>query len=739
MRTVKAWVIGAVVLIAAGGWAQTHPKGSASHSLGIPGLSGISTTAAPIDVDAKIMDYDRSNKTVVATSNVVVRRGTEEVRADSAHVNLATSEVEARGHVMFTRPGSVWRGDYLRYNFRTGAWNTGAFASFFDPFFVRADTSAKTNQEFVLKDAYLTTCTNEYPNAHYHIVCKTLRIWPGDRMRGTSAVVYMGSVPIFYLPWLYRSLGDRTVGFTAEAGYSQRMGAFLLTSAKYWMTPNLRGITQVDVRSERGLGLGQEIGWYSDNRVNHGRVYGYYIDDQGVGSDYNNGNRGTVVDPSRYRLRFSETQTFSDRDYLLADANYLSDPYIVEDYFNREFRGEFQPDNYASLTHRGDAFTASFSVHKRLNDFYTAVDRLPEAELNLTRQELGDSPFFYESRNSASYLQKVFSTDESNSTDYAAARFDTAHTVYYPNRFFGFLGVTPRVGYEATFYSETIKAVTNTAVMALAGGGATTSGVTVLEPQGSGVRSLPSLGLESSFKAFKVLDADETVFGTGLRHVVEPYANYTYVPKPNLTPDELYQFDSIDALGQNDSVLFGLRNRLQTKRDQKVFDFFDIDVNTTYQFENAGSQPFEDINAVADFRPADWFTVYASVAYGTYDSEMHSSDLRTVINGDIWKLTLEYYYRVGDSSLVSTDVAWSPNKRWTYGIYERYEMKDSQLEEQRYYIGRNLDCLTYRIGIDELPAYTRSDGTQRQQEIRILFELSLTAFPNVRVGTTPRN
>ena len=737
MRTVKAWVVVAVVLAATGSWAQTRSHGAA-RSAGVPGLSGVSSSSSPIDIDATIMNYDRSNNLVVATSNVVVRRGSEEVRADAMRVNVLTSDIEARGHVVFTRPGSAWRGDYLRYNFTTGAWNTGAFASFFDPFFIRAETSVRTNDEYVLKDAYLTTCTNEFPDAHYHLVCKELRVRPGDRLRGSSAVVYFGPVPVFYFPWLYRSLGDRSVGVNAEAGYSQRMGAFLLTSTKYWMTHNLRAITQVDVRSERGVGLGQEVGWYSDNRLNHGRVYGYYLDDQGVAADYKNGEHA-LVDATRYRLQFNETQAFTERDYFLADANYLSDPYVVEDYFNAEHRGGFQPDNFATMMHRGDGFTVSLSAHKRLNDFYTAVDRLPEAELDVTRQELGSSPFFYESRNSVGYLQKVYEKDDTNSTDYSATRFDTAHTIYYPNRFFGFLNITPRVGYEATFYSETIKNITTTNITPLAGGGSETSSVTVLEPQGSGVRSMPSLGLESSFKAFKVLDADETIFGTGLRHVAEPYANYTYVPKPNLTPDELYQFDSIDTLGKDDSVTFGLRNRLQTKRDQRVFDFLDVDVNTKYRFEDYPDQPFGDVNTVAEFRPSDWFTLYASVAYGTYDSEVHSGDFRSVINGDIWASTIEYYYRVGDSSLVSADIAWSPNKRWTYGIYERYEIQDSQLEEQRYYISEKFDCIAYRFGIDNLPAYTRSDGTQRRDEFRVMFQLWLMAFPNIRVGTTPRS
>ncbi len=758
MRTAKAWVIGAVIFATAGAWAQTQAQAQAQAQtkglFGMAGLSAISTSAAPIDIDAQVMEYDRSNNVVVASSNVVVRRGTEEIRADAMKVNVTTSDVEAHGNVVFTRPGSVWRGTFLRYNFGTGEWNTGAFSSYFDPFFVRADASAKTNEEYVLRRAYLTTCTNEYHHEHFHIQCRELRVKPGDRMLGKHAVAYLGPVPVFYFPWMYRSLADRGVGFSAEAGYSGRMGAFLLTSTKYWMAPNVRGVTQLDGRSERGVGVGQDIGWYSSDRLSQGNLYGYYINDQGVDKDYEGGDR-ELVDSQRYRLRFKHNQTFSTRDYFLTDVNYLSDPYVVEDFFNHEYRGGYQPQNFATLMHRGDSYAASLSAYKRLNDFYTSVDRLPEGELNFTRQQVGESPFYYESRNSAAYLNKLWDERETDEEDYSATRFDTRHMLYYPSRAFGFLNLTPRAGYEATYYSETVKRrevttfgpVITTNVTPLAGGGAVTSlvtqmqsnTVTVLDPQGSGVRSLYELGLESSFRAFKVLDVDETMFGTGLRHVVEPYANYTFSPRPNLTPDELYQFDSIDELDRNHSIKFGTRNRFQTKRDQRVYDFLDVDLNTTYWLEDHDDEPFGDINLDAEFRPDDWITVYGSVAYGPYDSLVHQGDLRTTVRGDVWTTSVDYYYRNEDSSLLSTDISYSPNKRWTFGVYERYEFEVSRLEEQGYYVSRTLDCLGYRFGVSHLPGYTRDDGSKRDDEFRVGFQLWVTAFPNVRVGTTPRN
>ena len=39
--------------------------------------------------------------------------------------------------------------------------------------------------------------------------------------------------------------------------------------------------------------------------------------------------------------------------------------------------------------------------------------------------------------------------------DYSAFRFDTFHQFTYPNTYFGWLSIVPRVGFRETYYGET--------------------------------------------------------------------------------------------------------------------------------------------------------------------------------------------------------------------------------------------------------------------------------------------
>ena len=67
-------------------------------------------------------------------------------------------------------------------------------------------------------------------------------------------------------------------------------------------------------------------------------------------------------------------------------------------------------------------------------------------------------------------------------------------------------------------------------------------------------------------------------------------------------------------------------------------------------------------------------------------------------------------------------------------MYGRQEFAESRLEEIGGYAQRNLDCIATRLGASFLPGYTRTDGTEREDEYRILLEVWLTAFPETKLG-----
>jgi len=735
------WVWTVVMVIACASMAK-----AASNPFGM--LGGFSPTSAiPVDVSAPSVDFEQGGKKMIASGGVTVTRGNEKLTANKIIFDKVTEMAMATGNVVFTKATLVWRGETFAYNLADGSWSTSGFDAFYDPFRMSAESATKTNDYFLLTHAVVTTCTNEPGNYHYTMNCQRVRVYPNDHFVARHMVLRFGGIPLLYVPYWYSSLNDRSVGMSMQAGYGGRMGAYVLTSTKYWMSPNLRGITHLDYRTERGPAVGQEVGWVNDNDTGKGRIYGYYTDDQGVEKDFNKGYHSTLIDSQRYRLSLDHMQTFGPQDYFLSDFTYLSDQYVLEDFFEREYRNNFQPQNYATLVHREENTTISLSAYKRLNDFYEAVDRLPELAVDVQRTQIADSPFYYEGRNSVVYLQKLY-PDGSGEDDYSSGRADTSHEIYYPTRHFGFLNITPRTGYRATYYSDTVAwgSVTQfVATVTSNSSGVVTSGTKtnvsqMASSRGSDLRSMVNLGLETSFRAFRVVNNEENMFGTGLRHVVEPYTDYTFVPEPNLRPAQLYQFDEIDALDRRNDLLFGVRNRFQTKRQKEVSDIANVDIFTTYSFEEADQdKPFSTVGMKSEFNLATWFQIYMDGTYDVYSNQVATFNTQARFKLDDWRANIEQRYLVDSSSLWITDLAWLPNTRWEFGIYDRFEAQTSRLEEQGITVTRKYDCMSVALGGRYMPAYIRDDGSHCAADYRVMFELSFLAFPNIKLGSIQRN
>jgi len=697
----------AVLLLLAGSTAVLRagppPGGAAGHRQ--------SASLGEVEIRADRLEYEADRNLLVGVGNVVVRRGQEELRADCISVNTRTRDAYATGNVIFRRGRSVWRGQELTYNFRTGRGDFGAFSAFMDPYYIRAaDSERVSSNEYLLRDVTITTCESEKPD--FLVRASSARIFGDERLKARNVVVFLGPLPVFYLPVWSQKLHREKTNLDVVPGYSSKMGFFLLTAYNYRLNPVLRAATHLDYRSRRGVGVGQDFRWEDPSHGYSGKLQLYYTsDDKPYEDDEEDEKELGLVDSSRYRIKLEHTQQLTARDYLTLEGQYLSDPDVLEDFFNREYRQTRQPENRVALRHRGDYFTAGLELNARINDFYEQVERLPEATLVLPQQEIPGTPFYLEAENSAAYLRRVY-PDYSDRDDYDAFRVDVHPVISYPTRHFGFLNLIPSVGGRLTWYSssreqETVTNTVSETVTNVEAGVTTvvervTNRVdTVTREAGATTRTMLELGLETSFKAFRELVPPRGNEG-GLRHVVEPYAQYTYVPEPNVTAEELYQFDSIDRLGKEHTVRLGVRNKLQTKWSGRIHDLVDADISALYRIETEGD---EDSLGPLDFnvelQPVKWISADVDGRYDLGESELSRVNLSATAK-EAWlgDVTLEYDYRKDRRNLAGLGINLLPEARWSLSTYWRYEFDDQRLEEQSYYLQHKTECLGLGIGYE---------------------------------------
>ncbi|MBN1268172.1 MAG: LPS-assembly protein LptD [Kiritimatiellae bacterium] len=697
--------------------------------------------ASGIDVTADRLEYEADRKLLVGSGNVVVKQGPDILSADIVTVHTETEDAYATGNVVFEREGQIWRGDELTYNFRTRTGNFGEFTAFVEPYYIRGDDSERVAaDEYVIENATITPCEGDTPG--FLVRASNARILHGTRLKARNVVIFLGAVPIMYLPFWSYDIGREKTNIDALPGYSSKLGAYLLLGFNYNLTTNLRAATHVDYYSDRGVGFGQDFKWRAGttNLPTRGMITGYYIDDDMPYKDEEEelARADTVdeVENQRFRVRLDHTQPFTDRTWLLANIHYLSDPDILEDFFRIEYRNQAEPENRATLVHRGDRYTAGLQVNKRLNDFYENVDRVPELTLDFQRQQIADSRFYYQGENSASFLQRVYEED-SGDEDYEAFRADSAHTLYYPTKHFGFLNIIPRAGYRATYYSETREMtyttnavpVTDTngvAVFTAEGLPVTTSDVQrVTEEMGADVRHRYELGVETSFKAFKVLKDPSALGEGGLRHVAEPYANYTFVPEPNLLPENLYQFDDIDEFEKEHFIRLGMRNKLQTKRSSRVADYIDADLYADYRLEpEEDEEDFGPLNFKVELSPAEWLLVELDGEYDWYGEGLTEINSQVgILMADKSSVSVEHRYRKDSKDEVQGEIVLFPEARWSVGSYMRYDLEVSQVQEQSYYIQHKDDCLGVTVGY-----------SGRGDDWDAWLKLWLVAFPDAILG-----
>ena len=350
------------------------------------------------------------------------------------------------------------------------------------------------------------------------------------------------------------------------------------------------------------------------------------------------------------------------------------------------------------------------------------------------RQQLGDSPFFYESESSLGYYQKDFAYGLTPS--FAAWRGDSFHQILLPKTFFGWLNFTPRAGGRLTHYSEAR--------------GATASA-------DDRDRFVFNTGAEVSFKASRIWrgTANRTFDVDGLRHIVEPSLNYAFVPSPNALPPELPQFDpeipslrllpieyadynAIDAVDSQNVLRFSLRNKLQTRRTEGVDNLVNWGVYADWRLKpRQGQRGFSDVYSDLDFKPRSWITFNSMIRYTINDGQIRESLHRAYIQpNDIWHLTLGHRFfddeaTYGPNSghnLLFSSFYYKLNENWAFRTSHHFEARDGVLEEQYYTLYRDLRSWTAAFTV------RKRDNRVREDDITVGVAFSLKAAPRYRLG-----
>lgn len=714
----------------------------------------------PVEINAEDTRFEGG--VAIAEGNVIIRYAATSIYCDYAQYNPDTRDVLVSGNVRIFRDTQVFTGERAVYNLETKSLTAADFRGSFAPFGFAGDTLGTLGANaYIVKEGVFTTSDNSKPD--YFMRARTIRIYQNKYVIFSNVKLFIGRTPVFWFPYVYQNLNDEQ-SFSIAPGYTDRLGAYLYTRYSFPVTPTLGASLRVDLMSERGVAVGLESDWESGaNKENWGRFRSYYLNDLNPDKNETTLNR-EPIDAQRYRVSLQNRFYFTEDIYATVDINKLSDARFLEDFDPGEFRQNPNPDNMIAVTKWDEDYTLTLLGRKQLNEFFDFTERLPELALDVKRQPVfGGSGFFYDSDTSVALLKRNLS-DGSTLADYDTFRADTFHQLTYPKTFFDWLSIIPRVGVRGTYYTDsgTFRDVTFTEELEglLPGESPRVETRTErrLEEGGSVFRPVVNAGLEASFKFSRAYESVQSrAWGLdGLRHVVQPWMNFSYVyttedpndilqfdrlnPSTQRPPIDFPQFNGIDSISNWTVLRLGVRNRFQTRRDNATFSwlelntFFDINFDQlTYPgFDAPDPGTFSNIYNRLRWTPLPWVTL-------NIDSQVPLLDdgFTEVNSSAFFLLTENLQFNIGhrylsdnplffDSNLLTFGAYWRVNENWAFSFREQYEFEDSTLESQRYEIHRDLSSWIASLGVI-------MRDNRGEEEFGLLLTFTLKDLPQVRL------
>jgi hypothetical protein len=719
----------------------------------------------PLEINSVNTYY--SGGIAIADTDVVIRFGDATMYCDHAEYNADSRDIFLKGNVKFYRERYAFFADRAVYNTLTKELKMANFGGPKQPFqVVGDDLLSLTENQYTIFNGFITTSDSSKPD--YQLRARQMRIYGNDRIILSNVTLYVGQTPVFWFPYIYQSLNNQ-FSYNLEPGYNSTWGAYLNTSITFPIAKNVSGSVELDLRTLRGPALGLNVNFRFDEWQTSGRFQIYGLNDLDPNINETALDRAPIT-AGRYRILYQSRSYITSDLSAVVDFNKLSDRYFLQDFYPGLFNYDPQPDTYTQLVKSGEAYTLTALTRPQVNNFQETIERLPDLSWEVARTPLFNGPIFYEAATSGALLHRAFEAptgiqnlDIQNGAlnpDYQIFRLDSFHQLTYPHTYFGFLSVVPNVGIRGTYYSRTGTFVESDVSNPIPQG--------QLTENGPRFRFTLNAGVEASFKLSRAYEGiQQRWLGLdGLRHIIQPYADLSWVSQPTVRSFDILPFDqyipstdrqpidfpefvSTDSIDRWTILRLGIRNRLQTRRDNATLDWLDIDTHVDVNFDNPLAQTippgvtsvsrsnplipsrelFSNVFNRVRLQPVPWF--YLSV-----DSQI------PLLNPGFWQINTFFdclvnpniELRIGhtylqsnpffqDASEVSFYSYLRLNDNWGFSIYEDYDFKAGTLNQQTYAIHRDLSSWVAALGL-----YIKNNGSGKES-IEVVLSLTLKELP----------
>ncbi|WP_426751010.1 LPS-assembly protein LptD [Myxococcus sp. Y35] len=366
---------------------------------------------------ADMVVYEAETKVVTARGNAVLRTDTMQLRADEVTYDSVNPFVTATGNVMFVGPGGMAAvAESVKMDVRTYEANLEG-GLFMQKEGVTQDAlfSAKTPQElramgetpillsgsrirrtgentFAVENLAFTPCNCSPNEPGWRMEATSATVVLGERATMTLPVVYVKSVPVFALPWIYMPLSQRRTGLllpkptvSALNGFTLEQPLFITLGRSYDLTftPGyfsggsdvvVDGVRRMRAQGVKGPRLLTEFRYAPSERTRGRATLGFLYDlrpirDPSTGEFYRrivDGVETSEFVDERRGLRgeasWQHTQDLGNGWHDRVDAAFVSDGF-----YTRDLTADVIVNNFQYLR-------STATLYQRQDDLYAGLD-----------------------------------------------------------------------------------------------------------------------------------------------------------------------------------------------------------------------------------------------------------------------------------------------------------------------------------------------------------------------------
>lgn len=722
--------------------------GLASFAVLLSALAGAAELRGLEGVDFKADHYetDQAKGIYVGIGNVRFAKADTLLTADSIVVWINDSEAFAQGHVVYVQGARKVVCERAFINWRE---NKGLMI---DADLLPAETPREVTwylhspevkqlrkKEFEARDAIASTC--DFAKPHTWFRASTIRYADGDSITAENVSYWVRGMPVGWLPVAYQDLQYSWPKVDIQFGSSENFGTFLLSDIGFDVSKYVKMNFEVDFMSDRGVGYGVDLSYNIHNDIK-GFLETYWLRD--TGEDRHDIGLGTT---DRYKFRFVHQQDVPEGWEFDFIFQRWSDAGFREEFFNDDYKTGLPIENRLYAKHTlADNVAVYFNTEWQVNEFFDTTEYLPQVGVNVFSKPLFGTGLLWSSHaefanirrdysnlrlrpgeSLANWLDDMFEADyslppmpltpqEFLSDDQRFARFDVYNELSYPMSI-GIFRFEPFVGARQTYYSKT------------------------LEDEGGGWRQIFDYGFRLATQFWKSWDnvRSETFQLNGLRHIITPEIRFLGVNVSSGSPDDLIQTDNFYAtnpptvfgwpyrpylpydtttlaFGDINEIMpqkvlsLGLRNRLQTRRAEKVVDFIDLDMAVDYYFDDipprngipgldSGAQifrtdlrfnPVEGVNYFLDFEyNLSGANFNPAVDSGGNSFEVVNTGVR-INTSEQWALYLANRYEQGVTNNIQVAFDRKLSEKWAVRLALDYNTRSSQTVDASVTFQRNM-------------------------------------------------